>query len=154
MTHHERLELRRLETCDTKACMFCKQIKPLNDFYKCAGERKGRAWRCKQCHTEYFKSRKDRTRDLRRHNKYGVSPDAYSALLTFQDSGCGICGAVISGHPSSDELLIDHDHNTNTVRGLLCASCNVGIGHFRDNPMLLLSAFGYLTMPPAGEVLR
>ena len=45
---------------------------------------------------------------------------------------------------SHEKLCIDHDHKTNRVRGLLCAHCNQGIGHFRDNIKTLESAIAYL----------
>jgi hypothetical protein len=45
---------------------------------------------------------------------------------------------------SSEALAIDHCHATKAVRGLLCRACNSGLGHFRDNPALLLTATLYL----------
>lgn len=50
---------------------------------------------------------------------------------------CVICG-------SEEPLVVDHDHMTGKVRGMLCNHCNRGLGHFRDSPMLLEFAAQYL----------
>lgn len=50
---------------------------------------------------------------------------------------CVICG-------EQDKLVVDHDHVTGQIRGLLCNHCNRGLGHFRDSPMLLEFAAQYL----------
>ncbi|MGH3767393.1 MAG: endonuclease domain-containing protein [Pseudonocardiaceae bacterium] len=39
---------------------------------------------------------------------------------------------------------VDHCHNTGNVRGILCDTCNRGIGHLQDDPKLIRSAAEYL----------
>jgi hypothetical protein len=50
---------------------------------------------------------------------------------------CTICGA-------SSDLVVDHNHRTNKIRGMLCNRCNQGLGQFKDDPMLLEMARIYL----------
>ena len=77
---------------------------------------------------------------------YGVSVGDYEQLLVEQDYRCAICGS-----PGGErQLAIDHDHTTNRIRGLLCTSCNAGIGQFKENPELLQKAIDYLTQEASG----
>lgn len=39
---------------------------------------------------------------------------------------------------------VDHDHNTNKIRGLLCSRCNMGLGFFDDSIEGLTKAINYL----------
>ena len=77
-------------------------------------------------------------RMLRR--KYGIGLDFYEHLLKIQDGRCAICGDMEDGRA----LAVDHDHVTGQVRGLLCASCNNGLGRFKDDPERLKAALRYL----------
>ena len=62
----------------------------------------------------------------RRARKYGLEKESVREMLKF---GCGICG----GHK---RLVIDHDHDTGKVRGVLCDKCNKGLGFFQTQEIL------------------
>lgn len=70
----------------------------------------------------------------------------YYTLLEHQGYGCGICGN------QTRSLVVDHDHATKQIRGLLCQSCNLWLGHTLDKYAheYLISALSYLVHPPAG----
>jgi hypothetical protein len=81
--------------------------------------------------------RRDRTRSL---VAYGIDQAAYDRMLKRQNGKCAICGAA----PGKRRLGVDHDHETGAVRGLLCLSCNGGLGLFRDDVDMLRAALAYL----------
>lgn len=87
---------------------------------------------------------KDRERIQRIKHDYGISLGEYHILLQYC-FGCSICHTL-------DNLVIDHDHKTNKVRGILCHSCNKGLGSFEDSTDRLAAAKDYLLHPPA-EIL-
>ena len=66
-----------------------------------------------------------------------------SEYIENHDGRCDICGQNRS--VSNRALCIDHDHLTGIFRGMLCSKCNVGLGHFDDNPIILKSAIEYLS---------
>lgn len=79
--------------------------------------------------------------------KLGCSREHYEALLKAQQGKCAICGAAnghTSKHGTDCRLAVDHDHRTGTIRGLLCNSCNRGLGRFKDSLELLRAAVRYL----------
>lgn len=56
---------------------------------------------------------------------YGIEPEEYYKLLEQQGNGCAICRAKSTYRA----MNIDHDHKTGKVRGLLCDTCNLSLGH-------------------------
>jgi recombination endonuclease VII len=74
----------------------------------------------------------------------GITPEQYRKLVEIQVERCAICAAP----PGKRDLHLDHDHSSGVVRGLLCHSCNVGLGFFKDNQVLLEKAIAYLARPP------
>ena len=67
-----------------------------------------------------------------------------------QKSMCKICGKTVHKAPENskdkqNQAVIDHDHKTGKLRGLLCHQCNVGIGNFRDSIDRMINAILYLS---------
>ena len=84
---------------------------------------------------------KRRQRDGYYRRTYGVSADEVDEMLADQNGRCAICGARPERLAS---MHVDHDHERGHLRGLLCSSCNQGLGQFKDDPALLLRALVYL----------
>ena len=87
---------------------------------------------------------------------YGITGDEYDAMLEAQDYKCLVCGQEHYETPmregadtgptaTQSRLAVDHCHDTGTVRGLLCTTCNAGLGYFYDDPELLWAAADYLS---------
>ncbi len=74
--------------------------------------------------------------------KFGITVADYDDMYIEQGGRCAICGT----HQSelSKRFCVDHNHDTDNVRGLLCDRCNTGIGRFKDNINLLQNAVKYL----------
>lgn len=81
--------------------------------------------------------------------RYGISVGDIEELAEKQDNSCAICGTHRDDIPHAafkyNPLVIDHDHKTGKVRGLLCPTCNNMLGHAKDNIQVLASAITYLT---------
>jgi hypothetical protein len=86
--------------------------------------------------------------DLRRI--YGITLEQYNLLLNHQEGKCAICSKYIGCERK--RINIDHDHNTNRVRGLLCNSCNTALGRLGDSVEGLLKAINYLENPPFDDI--
>jgi hypothetical protein len=80
-----------------------------------------------------------------RKKLYGLIHEEFTAHWDRQNGACAICGAKLAhGGRMSNSCHVDHDHKTGVVRGLLCLSCNHGLGKFHDNSALLVKAADYL----------
>lgn len=87
--------------------------------------------------------RRNREQKLRLY--YGLTVEQYDAMLKAQGGRCAICGGTQGDADVRKAFLsVDHCHVTGRVRGLLCESCNFGLGKFRDDPELLATAIDYL----------
>jgi len=73
--------------------------------------------------------------------RYGITLEEYEQLKIQQNGLCAICKMP----PSSQKgLIVDHCHDSNKVRALLCYSCNSFIGLAKDSEEILQSAITYL----------
>lgn len=92
--------------------------------------------------------RKEYDREKNLWTYFGMTSDEYEAILKLQGGVCAICGMRekatdhFSGQPRP--LAVDHNHQTGTVRGLLCFKCNAGIGMFNEDHRILVRASEYL----------
>lgn len=146
----------------TKKCSRCHISKPLESFCKHRGMIDGHNNNCKECVKKYTEENKEKIRkyksdyyyanrekcierDRKNHlkRKYNVTVEWYEEQLKKQNGQCKICGTT-DGRGISSLLHVDHNHETGKVRGLLCQSCNTGIGLFKENTELLEKAIQYV----------
>lgn len=83
-----------------------------------------------------------RSQDL--FDKYGITLEDYDEMLKAQDGKCAICGCKSEDNGRYGVLYVDHNHNNGKIRGLLCESCNLGLGIFKDDIGILNNAIKYL----------
>jgi len=78
--------------------------------------------------------------------EYGITEMEYWSLLYVQEGKCAICRQpeTATYRGKVRRLAIDHDHWTGVVRGLLCSSCNLAIGLFKESPETLWKALAYV----------
>ena len=113
-------------------CTRCKSEKPATaEFFPPHNKKRNGfdSW-CRGCRATY------RSENCRGKFRDVISDDALRDLKATTKE-CVICG-------SNGQLVVDHDHVTGKVRGMLCNHCNRGLGHFRDDPLLLEFAAQYL----------
>ena len=147
-------------------CKTCGQNKSEDSFgtYVSRGTAYQRV-HCKECRNEKAReSRDDRTRWLNREQyrrkaeedpkgtsdyyrdwhlrkKYGMTLDEFNELSEAQEHECCICGEENKVHKN---LVVDHNHATGEVRGLICSPCNSALGHAKDLVKVLEAMIDYL----------
>jgi len=106
---------------------------------------------CKPCRAKAVREgrtpeRTKRQQRARLKRLYGITQAEYDCMYQSQDGVCKICRQpeTLVRRGKVAPLHVDHDHKTGKVRGLLCAACNNGLGHFRDNTTYLQAAIEYL----------
>jgi len=95
----------------------------------------------------YYRHRERKLAEMRMFN-YRCAPADYQTMLIAQDGKCAICTCVPTARFKGrlKQLSVDHDHITGRIRALLCNGCNAGLGHFKNNPFVLIAAAQYLTI--------
>lgn len=141
-----------------KRCWKCKTEKPVNEFAICRRNKDGKQGKCRLCsnfdasayHVLHRVSVKDYDRN-RNLGRYGLSVKSYEDLLKKQGNCCASCGR--NQDEFSIKFVVDHDHSCcptkkaccgKCIRGLLCNSCNVGLGYAEDSIDRLMSMITYL----------
>lgn len=119
-----------------KRCTSCYEIKPKTEefFYKKPNKgnlREIYRAECKSCNVK-------RSVALKRKYNYGITEEEYKRMFSVQNGRCEIC--LIE----KTELDVDHCHTSGKIRALLCRSCNLALGGFKDNIQYLRNATKYL----------
>jgi len=154
-----------------KECTICRVLLGYEFFHKAGrGSVGGCTNQCKRCvsaeyapeeytakkHAQASKWKKNNPIAMfrisrREHLKrlYGISENGFLDKHSDRNGCCDICGKQCRSGPSHDlgykcDLHIDHCHKTGSFRGLLCITCNTGIGNLKDDPELISRALNYL----------
>lgn len=140
-----------------KYCFKCESWKPLDNFYFDSA-RNAHNSPCKSCRIPLaskaavgWKKANPKKVKLseaagKRKSNYGLTQEDFLSMLEAQDNSCAICFKPLS-ITSSDKASkphVDHCHVSGVVRGLLCLTCNTGIGMLNDSVDLLEAAKQYL----------
>ena len=154
-----------MHEAETFQCTKCKGYFPKAAFRPRKDRSDGITTHCRICLKAAAKAYRERTRTSRRErdrefsrisyhknphkhrdrfyrSTYGLSLADFNTLSALQGDKCDICKNPCD---ESKHLVIDHDHKTGAIRGLLCHKCNRALGLFKDNIYSLHAAIEYLT---------
>lgn len=135
------------ESTKTYHCWRCKERKTLEEFYKDSTRATGISSCCKSCKSGYNAELNKRNPELykERHKyyqvkyKYGLSKEEYNLLLKKYSNKC-----ANKNCSSRLRLYVDHCHDSNRIRGILCSKCNFALGHVDDKIEMLEGLIEYL----------
>jgi len=134
-----------------KPCSKCGIVKELDQFNKRAASKDGYTARCTTCiNTKALKTRTERPDSTRGNNlkqRFNMSIAEYNEIFLKQKGKCAICELAETSVDSKGNikwLSVDHHHGNGDIRGLLCNSCNTGIGLLQDSAKIMYSAINYL----------
>lgn len=71
---------------------------------------------------------------------YNITEEFFNEMVKNQNNKCKICNVELG---EGKNRHIDHCAETKLVRGLLCGSCNTGIGQLKHNPEIMRKAALY-----------
>lgn len=82
---------------------------------------------------------------------YGITVEEFQRMVDVQGNRCAICTRHLTDLVRTDSrgrfygrLYVDEDATKSRIRALLCKDCNIGLGMFKEEPMLLEMAKVYL----------
>lgn len=97
---------------------------------------------------EYYTKNREIKRPGKRKNwlktQYGLSLEDYNQILIDQDFSCALCKKHMSNF--NRPLHVDHCHQTDVIRGLLCHKCNTALGSLGDTKESIENVLKYLTV--------
>lgn len=136
---HESFSVAKGYECLTKYCS-----------KKCSAAAKRRVE--KELETPELRQKRISYRYAWRLKQKGTTPEYVAEKFVSQNGLCAIC------QKSEDELkgglCLDHNHETNRPRGLLCRNCNAAIGGLGDSAKRLRAAASYLEEYEDADILN
>ncbi len=132
-----------------QTCTSCKCTKPVDAFYKRNNRPSGRQTHseCKDClkarASKRYHSDPERVLDMQQCRLYGITMDELAAMRKEANGICQACERP--GEGNYKRLVIDHDHKTGKVRGLICQKCNTVLGLVNDNINTLENLAQFIT---------
>jgi hypothetical protein len=125
----KRLKVKWRDDGAHRRCTKCNETKLRElEFNKLPHGRLGYQSECKTCKNKRHKGAAP--------SWTGLTREQYQKHV--REGKCFIC------NENKPRMAVDHCHVTQTKRGVLCPSCNTGLGHFQDRPELLEKAAAYL----------
>jgi hypothetical protein len=167
-----------------KVCRTCRETKPVEEFVTAKRSKDGKDGQCKECNAAYWRKRRpeakpylpktaeelkaialerarlwyyghqDWVRDRNLRRQYGLSLEQFNQMFEEQGKCCRTCHRT---EPKGQNWVVDHDHVTNRIRGILCNLCNTAIGLLDENRETLVRLIEYLrssTLLDETEILR
>lgn len=160
-----------METLEKRICATCKKEKKISEFRIDRHQIGGRSYSCRDCkrekdaiwrennpdkikeqnfkrtdkRREFYQSEEGIKSSRRTHlkMKYGITLEQYDEMYDKQNKVCAICGSNESCSRNKF-LAVDHCHEDDKIRGLLCSNCNRALGLFKDDFKVLENAIKYL----------
>lgn len=143
-----------------KECKKCHIVMPISQFHKHKNHKDGLNNECKSCVKKYAQGHRAQINKRGRHRRkenpditfkaglkrYGIAIEEYNRLFKLQNGLCAICGRpeTATYRGKVKRLAVDHNHNTNQNRELLCHKCNIILGDSQENIPVLEACINYL----------
>ena len=133
---------------DVQECRICKKIKPLKSFHikTSLTHNTGILDRsCNECERKASKERRERRKNM------VEPPDDYRCPKCKRNQEEILNHTVVVDKITHERAerrkkvwVVDHDHDTGKIRGIICNPCNIQLGAFKDSIEELEEAIKYL----------
>ena len=123
-----------------KTCSKCKETKAYENFPRRSEGQNGYRNVCKPCRNSQNKRiyKPGQRRDIHLRATYGITLADYDEMLELQNGKCA------NVECRQDATVVDHNHATGEIRGLLCRGCNTAAGLAQDSALVLQGLAAYL----------
>jgi len=143
--------VKKSNTTSSRVCKACQRKRSKEDYWKNPKKVNAAHREYYRTHTTqvraaqaaYEKTAKGHFTKRKAHLKrsFGITPADYLSMLIDHDGECQICRQP---HTPSNLLCVDHDHETDQVRGLLCDHCNSALGFVEEDKQILSAMAAYI----------